>query len=315
MKLVIFYLTNADRHFTFQPFVNFLNESSLKDNWELLVLTHDNDSNFYKSVLKETDIKYSIHNFGAHNNYLVKANFAADYAIQNNIPYMMKCDNDLFFKGATLDFMIEHLELLNHPSNLTLGPCLSSGIPCVEYFMDDFLNEEQRDTLKSKFLETTFKDIWGARYTHLNRFTINTPEPKIWDGEVFFREVRANEHHYKGIHPIRINLDAINYLNEQIIANKESFYKSVPTDIIRDNTSPYLCNSVYCIKASTYKDILNDQSLFVDCYDEVPLNKYAWRTNAAHLFVKNGYGIHMHYNTIPGNIEREQKFCDIFFSQ
>jgi hypothetical protein len=243
----------------------------------------------------------------------VKANFAADYAIQNNIPYMMKCDNDLFFRGSTLDYMIEHLELLNHPSHLTLGPCLSSGIPCVEYFMDDYLNEEQRVTLKSKFLETKFEDIWGGKYTHHNRFTINTPEPKTWDGEGFFRDVRANEHHYKGIHPIRINLDAINYLNEQIIANKDIFYKSTPTGIIRDNTSPYLCNSVYCIKASTYKDILNDQSLFVDCYDEVPLNKYAWRTNAAHLFVKNGYGIHMHYNTIPENLSRERLFCEKFF--
>ncbi len=311
MKLVIFYLTNADRHFTFKPFINFLEESKCKADWELLVLTHDNDNDFYSSSLKDTNINYSVHNFHPHNNYLVKANFAAKYATEKGIPYMMKCDNDLFFRGITLDYMINNLELLDNPENLTLGPCLSSGIPCVEYFMEDYLNEEQRETLKSKFLETEFQDIWGASYTHHNKFT---KQADSWDGHAFFKDVRKNNHHYKGIHPIRINLDAINYLNDQIILNKQPFYESVPSGIIRDSTSPYLCNSVYCIKTSTYNTILNDNSLFVDCYDEVPLNKYAWKTNAAHLFVRNGYGIHMHYNTIPGNISRERIFNERFNS-
>lgn len=309
-KLVIFYLTNSDRHFTFPHYVKLLNESQHKSEWEIIILTHHNDAQFYMSALNNTDIKHNVFNFPDHNNYLLKANFAVQYAKQNNIPYMMKCDNDLFIRGRTLDYMIDKLELLEDPTNLTLGPCLSSGIPCVEYFMEQYLTDSENHELKKKFLQTRFEDIWGAKYTHHNKLTI---EAETWDGKAFFADVKNNTHHYRGIHPIRVNLDAINYLNECIMNNKDKFYEDKELSIIRDDTSPYLCNSIYCIKTSTYESLLTDQSLYVDPFDEVPLNKYAWKTNAAHLFVKHGYGIHMHYNTIPGNIERERVFCESFF--
>ena len=43
--------------------------------------------------------------------------------------------------------------------------------------------------------------------------------------------------------------------------------------------------------------------------NEVPLNKYAWKMGTNHLFVKNGYGLHMYYNTIPNNRTYEREFC------
>jgi hypothetical protein len=310
MKLVIFYLTNKDRHFTFPHYVKFLNESQKKTDWEIIILTHDNDADFYKSVLAGTDINNKIIKFPEGNNYLLKANFALQYAKSNSIPYMMKCDNDLFFRGRTLDYMIDNLHLLDDDSNLTLGPCLSSGIPSIEYFIPDYLSADEKKTLEGKFLETQLQDIWGARFSHHNAFTTAAAE---WDGHGFFADVSKNTHAYKGIHPVRVNVDAINYLNDCIIGNPQPFYNDRELSIIRDDKSPYLCNSVYCIKTSNYDKILNDQSLYIDCFDEVPLNKYAWRTSSAHLIVRHGYGIHMHYNTIPGNLERERLFCEKFF--
>ena len=84
--------------------------------------------------------------------------------------------------------------------------------------------------------------------------------------------------------------------------------------IIEDNISPYLCNSVFCIRTDIYETIINDKSLYVDDFDEVPLNKYAWNNSTTHLFVKNGFGIHMCYNTIPNNIAYEVNFCLKFFN-
>ncbi len=310
MKLVIFYLTNSDRHFTFPHFVKFLNESEKKNEWEIIVLTHHDDESLYKSILEDKNINYNIFKFDEYNNYMMKAHFALKYAKDKSIPHMMKCDNDLFFRGRTLDYMIDNLHMLDDDTNLTLGPCLSSGIPSIEYFMDDYLSEGERSILKKKILETDFQDIWGAKFKHHNKFTL---EASSWDSNAFFADVSNNTHYYKGIHPIRVNLDAINYLNDCIIANPTPFYEEKDLSLIRNTKAPYLCNSVYCIKTSNYHNILNDQSLFVDYYDEVPLNKYAWKTSAAHLFVRHGYGIHMHYNTIPGNLERERLFCKKFF--
>jgi len=310
MKLLIFYLTESSRHYTFSNFVKLLNESIYKDQWKMIVLSNNDELQFYKSILDTTLINHQEFNFSSDNNYLEKVRFAIQYAKNGKFPYMMKCDNDIFFRGRTLDYMIDHLEQLEEPHNLTLGPLLSSGIPCVEYFMNDFLNETQRTTLHHKLLQTEFKDIWGAKYTHLNKFTLGS---KSWNGIDFLNAVKQNEHYYKGIHPIRVNLDAIQYLNSCIIDKKDEFYENKELSIIYDNTSPYLCNSVFCIKTSIYENIINDRSLYVDDFDEVPLNKYAWKMGTSHLFVKNGYALHMYYNTIPNNHTYEEQFCNSFF--
>jgi hypothetical protein len=310
MKLLIFYLSDNGRHFTFPHFVNLLNESNQQNDWKLIVLTHDDNLDFYRNILASTTITYDVFNFNSHQNYLEKVRFAIQYAKQYSFPYMMKCDNDLFYRGRTLDYMMNHLELLENPANLTLGPLLSSGIPCIEYFMNDFLNESDRTILQQKLLETRMEDLWGATYNHLNKYTI---EASSWNGKAFFQAVQQNSHHYKGIHPIRVNLDAIKYLNQCIIQNKDEFYKDNDLSIIYDSTSPYLCNSVFCIKTSIYESIVYDSSLYVDPFDEVPLNKYAWKMGMSHLFVKNGYGLHMYYNTVPNNRAYEKEFCDSFF--
>ena len=40
MQLLIFYLTDDRRHFTFPKFIEMLNSSLKKDQWKLLILTH-----------------------------------------------------------------------------------------------------------------------------------------------------------------------------------------------------------------------------------------------------------------------------------
>jgi hypothetical protein len=44
------------------------------------------------------------------------------------------------------------------------------------------------------------------------------------------------------------------------------------------------------------------------------VNKYAWQNNMNHLFVKNGYAIHMYYNWKNNHIAYENEFCKRFFS-
>jgi hypothetical protein len=107
-----------------------------------------------------------------------------------------------------------------------LGPTLSSGIPGVEYFMQQYLSDNETRVLQNKFLETTFYNRDGATYDHLNSFTHNSSK---WDKTSFFEGVRSMNHHYKGIHPIRINYDAIHYLNSCILNNKGKFFNSNPT--------------------------------------------------------------------------------------
>ena len=310
MKLIIFYLTDNRRHFTFQHYVDMLNKSDRKNDWKLLILTHDNDADFYKEILSKTDIHFETINFPVENNYLVKVNKACSYAEEYQIPYLMKCDNDIFLKSNTLDYMIDNLHLLENSKHLTLGPVLTSGIPGIEYFKRSFLDNDAQKQIEQLFLQTNFYDRDGACYQFLNKHTLHANE---WNASEFFDSMRTMNHHYKGLHPIRVNDEALSFLNNYIIANKDRFMANAELSIIDCDNSPYLCNSIFCIKTDIYSKILKDQSLYVDVFEEVPLNKYSWQNNMNHLFVNNGYAIHMYYNWSPNYMAKEQGFCRRFF--
>jgi len=79
MKIVLFYLTNSNRHFTFDKYVNFLNESNFKNIWEIIVLSDSDNIDFYKNILNNTNINHSEFDFDPHNNYLTKVNFAIKF--------------------------------------------------------------------------------------------------------------------------------------------------------------------------------------------------------------------------------------------
>lgn len=313
MSLLIFYLTDDRRHFTFPHFISLLNQSNKKTSWKLLVITSAFDEDFYTEQLKTyPDIQFDTFRVDFHNNYMKKANYAVHYAEKFGFPYLMKCDNDLFIKPDVLDYMVDNLSILDNSRNLTLGPTLTSGIPGIEYFKEQFLDNESQDKIDVMFLNTVFKNEYGADYTFLNKHTL---ESTSWNKYDFFESVYKMDHYYKGIHPIRVNELSLQFLNQYIIDNKERFLEPMSMDLIFDNFSPYLCNSIYCIKTEKYKTIINDESLFVDGFDEVPLNKYAWKNRLNHVFVKNGFAIHMYYNWKPDHVEHEKQFCEKFFGK
>lgn len=332
MKLQICYLTDTRRHFAFEPFLHFLTQSKRRHLWSLVVLTHEDDSAFYNDILKNVEINSAVIQVeSVDGNYLNKVRTGALLASKSNIPYVMKCDNDLFFSGATLDYMIDHLDILNQFSDttarlkhLTLSPVLTNGIPTVEYFVRDFLTPEAQAEVNSRFLRTAFYARDGADYTPLNRYTIGVLESESaplthacekWQPAPFFENVRELPTHYKGVHPVRFNAQANHYINEYVVANKHAFFERAPTGLITEDKYPYLCNSVFCIRTDLYLRILDDASLYVDGYDEVPVNKFADQTGLNHVFVENGYALHMMYNWEPNHFDYERRLCDQLFEK
>ena len=187
MELLVFYLTDDRRHYTFPHFIEMLNKSERKNKWRLLILTHSNDYQFYSEQLKNSDIHHEIQNVPVDNNYLTKVKSACNYAESNNIPYLMKCDNDIFIKAQTLDYMINNLHLLDNEKHLTLGPVLTSGIPGIEYFKEQFLDEDSKVTIEDLFLKSIFRDGLGADYSSLHKYTLNSIK---WYKDDFFEGVK-----------------------------------------------------------------------------------------------------------------------------
>jgi hypothetical protein len=309
-KLLIFYLTSNDRHFVFRRFIDEIYNSEYRDNIFLLTVNSSNDFNFYNEYLSGKNISYDNACVKCpQSNYLPKVNFAIDYAKKNNYKYILKCDNDMIIPSYTINYIIENLQELNKPGVLTLSPTITTGIPSVEYFIDDFLNEGEAQDIRKEFKQCIF-DLQGGimDYRFLNKCTIMTE--KEWNYDLYYRYLnevmnslpdlgngRTKYNYckfYKGIHPIRYGFGN-DKINELIVKYKNKFFEKKNCEIFEDN-KPYLCNMCFVIKTENYSNLINNENLIIDGCDEVPLNRYAWNNNLKHLIIKRGYAIHICYN-------------------
>lgn len=258
----------------------------------------------YRKILEVAGIETDV--FVTHNgfNYMDKIN----RSVNSGIEYTMKLDEDIYMNEHLFDYMIENVDnVLNDKNNLLFTPLLSCGIPSVDMFINDFFDKNDVEKLNTIFQLTTIPDsIWGCNYEFLNDYTIRN---SFWDSAGFYNAVKNMQHHYKGIHPVRTNWRANCLLNDMIWQDLNKITKqNKPFYIQNTNVYPYICNSVFIMKTEIYKDIVNTPSLFRDPFDEVPINIYKQMNNLNFSFVRNGFGIHFLYNSVPNYLEKEMVY-------
>ena len=303
--LSILYLTNDGRHFTFEKSMKFLSECKYKDNIIVFILTNSNDTEFYEGIMKIYLINYKVFNIALDNNYLVKLNTGVEYSKLLNIKYIMKLDNDIFVNTQTLNYMYENLNVLDNNENFILQPTVSNSIPTVEQFIVDFLNDEQKNVMYGLFKEFKFGSYWGVDYSSINN---EVEKLETWNGDNFYEAVKKIDHHYKGVHPIRLNHAAQLQLNEYILELYPTIRMSENFSLIYNKSYPYFCSGLYCIQTSLLEKVLNSKDLFVDLFEEVALNKYRDMHKLNMVIIKNSAAIHPVYNSVPNHTEYERYF-------
>jgi len=306
--MCIMYLTANDRHYTFKHTVKTLNESSHIDKIHLLVLTHCADTAFYSECLDDTQISYTIKSFEPNNNYMNKIHFTIDFAEKNSIPYIVKHDNDIIMGSALYDHVFEQKAVLQDDSRLVLTPTLTSGIPTCDMFIEDYLTQDEKVYMHGLFKQHSFDSIWGVDYRSLNSHTTGASE---WDSSAFYRGVHAIQHYYKGIHPVRVNEKALVELNNLVIKYKDIILGPDAYTLWDDTTSPYFCDSIFCIRTDVYKKIVNAKELFIDSFDEVPLNRWRDIHKQSIAVIRRGTAIHFMYNGIPNYLHYESSFINM----
>lgn len=277
----------------------------------LLISNSDDSVKHLYTILKNNNIETNVF-LTPKGNYMTKINTG----IKTNCEYSIKLDEDIFLGTHLWDYFIENLDILNDEENLFLSPILTTGIPTVDYFIDEFLTKEQQQELFKIFLQTPLPSIWGADYSNLNQHTIKAT---IWNSDSFYNEVEQIDHYYKGVHPVRFSPQAQLKILEYTINNLHNIVK-------KNNYStfsvkrPYFCNSIFGIKNKVWQNILEDKSLFKDDFEEVPLNLYREKNDLKMVFIKNGFAIHPSYNTInifgtDYKILSDKLFNNEFFKQ
>jgi hypothetical protein len=211
--------------------------------------------------------------------------FASDYTI--------KLDEDIFCTAETIDYMIDNAPTAITDKNFILTPLLSTGIPTTDRFMSTNFSADEISDMGKLFTNVLFGQLWGGDYSPLNKHTIGQSD---WIPSKFFETVETLQTCFKGIHPIRLSSQAQTKMNYYVMKN---ISKMTRTDFHIVNVDyPYICNSFFMIKTDVWKALLQDQSLWVDLYDEVPLNLYMKRNNKSMAIVENTFVVHPSYNTI-----------------
>jgi hypothetical protein len=309
-KLLIFYLTSNDRYFVFEKFIDEIKNIKNKEGVKILIVNSSNDLSFYDNELRNSGLEYDLAGVECpQSNYLPKVRYAIEYAKNNGYPYIMKFDNDVLVPSYTFDYIIDNLYLLDD-KNLTISPTISTGIPSVEYFLDDFFSKDESLNIRNEFKKCLFHIQEGVMdYTHLNLFTVENSGDWNYDEYISGMNSYMNNltdigngrtpdgycKFYKGIHPIRHGFGNTQ-INEGIIKNKERFFSEKECGIIKTKNSTYLCDMCFVIKTDIYDRIINKENLIIDGCDEIPINRFSWDNGLSHLVVKSGYAIHITYN-------------------
>jgi len=268
----------------------------------LSILAYGDASRFdrYIRELAESSVKARVVIFSS--DYMEKTLWAARQPFE----YTAKIDEDVFVNNHVLDFIVENITALDDPRNLVLTPILTNGIPTCDLFLDQVFDERERAELHKIFLETRFGPLWGTDYSFLNKYTVAASK---WDSEAFYASVAAWPHHYKGIHPVRVNLLAQMKINEIVLRSKAELFVERKNFRLKEDDHPYLCNNLFFIRTDKWRRIVEDQSLYVDSFDEVPLSRYKQTSGEKWVVVDGSFGIHTMFNAVygQGDAEREEE--------
>ena len=265
-----------------------------KDKIKLNVLaTVEND---WANKCDELGIEYYVHVIGGNNNYLSKLNIA----LQSKTKYSIKLDEDCFVNNHIWDYMISNVSILEDDRNLLLSPIMTNNIPSCDLFIDDAIKDDKIiDKVKQFLINRPMPNgLWGVNYEPLNKYTINA---SVWDYKKFYNGVRELGTEIMGIHPIRISYEAQVEINEYILNNLHIVTNGNDYSLTEID-APYFTNSLFLIKTSVWRDVINTPPM--DSFDEISLNNYKSITNKKIMFIKNGFGLHLLYNTIYGNKNR-----------
>ncbi len=251
-----------------------------------------------RSLKSQFSDLYDIDIFECDGPYLLKINAIFKKYSVDDYPFFIKHDEDIFISKETWISFLENssLKLNSHRSLLTTVN-LSTGIPSWRNFCQSFFTSEEIEFIGKELSQSPVPNrLWGNDYSPINEY-LKTNNLK-WNEDGYWGVMNRLGYHYRGLHPIRVFLKFSIYINNIILKRYSSFQNKIPSNKFEEVSDRYLCNSFFCIKYQKYKKIINDNTLFVDLFDEVPINSYALKNQLNFCFLKDSLGIHIIYNSV-----------------
>ena len=305
-SVLVGYLADSHRFFNFGFFCDTICRVKNRNAFKIVVLVHEHfmvervNTSLNEKKMEGIDVVY----VPDPNNYINKIKRIISLAKENDCKFSIKLDNDILFHPSILDYMYEKRHLIDDPytsKNLCISPNLTTGIPTCDYFMKDFFTASEREEMNAEFANHNFGEVWGFDYSFLNKLKGS------WDTEKYYTEINNSPIYYKGIHPVRVNNSIMAKFNEIVLRHVDEFAKEHDYYTYSPPFEVYLCNSFFMIKTNVYETLVYDQSLYVDPFDEVPLNKFCTKEGMKKVYIGNSFTFHPWYNSYPNHVNAERE--------
>jgi len=287
------YIPHQRQHYS-SLFFYFLNKIKDNNKKQIILNVYTSDVQFFNEKCKTlNNISYNI--ISSNPDYWSKLQLIK---INNLTEYSIKVDEDIFMNSKVLDFIIENTNIVDQKDTLILAPLMSCNIPTTDYFINSYFEKEDTIKINKSFLNVDLNYVskwWGYNYSHLNEFTIQN-KTGYWNYEKFLEASNNINHHFKGIHPVRVGREPHEIINNLLLENLDKFINCSNFKIFYLKNR-YFTNSFFLIRTDRWLELLNDKSLYVDPFDEVPLNKYAVKNNMNFAFIDGAFAIHTAFNT------------------
>jgi len=212
-----------------------------------------------------------------------------NFALNRNHEFSIKMDEDCFMLSSSWDRFFSLIENMTN-KDLFCSGAISNGIPSCDMFIRNFIPQASQE-LSRMFSETRFSNMGlGVDYSSLN-------SNEEWNPSSFYRKVKQINHYYKGIHPVRVNFASARKINDFILSDPIKSMTPIEAEIIKDvEQYPYFCNSFFGIRTEDWKTIVSRTDLFVDPFEEVPLNRYRTETKRNMVLATGIPILHTMYN-------------------
>lgn len=227
--------------------------------------------------------------------YWPKIRRATQVAQDANCSVMIKCDEDMVLSPTAWRVLIHDSDqLLSQPGTLLVTPALSSGIPSWLDFAKSLLDERDFKELLHRLGEFPLpQKIWSIDYGDVSR----AQSKSMWDEDAHLSAMKNLHSEFRGYHPIRFDSATCVWLVERSLMKLSDFLSPVDADsVVFRRSNDYICNGVFAIRPHLYGQILDNNFLFLDPFDEVPLNILLRSGVWEFVIACNALGLHFLYN-------------------
>jgi len=217
--------------------------------------------------------------------------------LESESKYSIRIDDDQFISTPLWNFMLNTIEeVLSQERIHAYCPVYNTGMPSVDYFVEDFLSKEDNEIMGAIFKqESVPAKPWHpwCDYTHLQQAIAKMEK---WDSKLYWKEVLTHNTVFQSIHPIRFSAKANAFLTKHIFANFNKILEEQEYECMAIAGMP---NSHWtCTRTANWRRAVADFG-HADPFDEMSMQENERRHGLSTVYIKRGFAIHPCHGLVP----------------